>query len=226
MLKKKLLHCILKTNDPNPIFLGLSIQMIKGMFRTSVLFRSARPPRLPLSPWPRRSTPTAAPSPEAVWSPPRPSARIWSPSGRRTSPWSSPVTGSPCPATAPPRSPPGTKILMMPNGFLKFVSFLIAFMILSLSLSVSYLSHKTPLSHHLSFHGNFMNQFHYKMFFRILLNIRDSLRIGDGPKMFIKGAPEGVLDRCSHIRIGNDKVSPWDPLYFMTIWCHLRPLRN
>ena len=53
---------------------------------------------------------------------------------------------------------------------------------------------------------------HYKVFLRILLNIRHLLRIGDGPKMFIKGAPEGVLDRCSHIRIGNDKVNPWDPL--------------
>merc|ERR1719305_766339 len=30
-------------------------------------------------------------------------------------------------------------------------------------------------------------------------------RIGDGPKMFIKGAPEGGLDRCAYIRIGEDK---------------------
>merc|ERR1711881_137487 len=30
-------------------------------------------------------------------------------------------------------------------------------------------------------------------------------RIGSGPKMFVKGAPEGVLDRCSHYRIGGDK---------------------
>merc|ERR1719339_936933 len=37
-------------------------------------------------------------------------------------------------------------------------------------------------------------------------------RIGDGPKMFIKGAPEGVLDRCSHIRIGNDKAPMTDAL--------------
>ncbi|KAG8185033.1 hypothetical protein JTE90_017056 [Oedothorax gibbosus] len=31
-------------------------------------------------------------------------------------------------------------------------------------------------------------------------------RLGSGPKMFIKGAPEGVLDRCSHVRLGNTKV--------------------
>jgi Ca2+ transporting ATPase len=31
-------------------------------------------------------------------------------------------------------------------------------------------------------------------------------RIGNGPKMFIKGAPEGVLDRCTHVRVGNTKV--------------------
>ena len=24
--------------------------------------------------------------------------------------------------------------------------------------------------------------------------------------MFVKGAPEGVLDRCSHFRIGGDKM--------------------
>merc|ERR1711899_158730 len=30
-------------------------------------------------------------------------------------------------------------------------------------------------------------------------------RIGSGPKMFVKGAPEGVLDRCTHFRIGGDK---------------------
>jgi len=30
-------------------------------------------------------------------------------------------------------------------------------------------------------------------------------RIGSGPKMFVKGAPEGVLDRCTHYRIGGDK---------------------
>merc|ERR1719464_2054425 len=30
-------------------------------------------------------------------------------------------------------------------------------------------------------------------------------RIGNGPKMFVKGAPEGVLERCTHYRIGGDK---------------------
>ncbi|XP_054722504.1 calcium-transporting ATPase sarcoplasmic/endoplasmic reticulum type-like [Uloborus diversus] len=33
-----------------------------------------------------------------------------------------------------------------------------------------------------------------------------SNRLGPGPKMFCKGAPEGVLERCSHVRIGNTKV--------------------
>uniref|UniRef100_T1DFT5 Calcium-transporting ATPase n=1 Tax=Cupiennius salei TaxID=6928 RepID=T1DFT5_CUPSA len=31
-------------------------------------------------------------------------------------------------------------------------------------------------------------------------------RLGSGPKMFCKGAPEGVLDRCSHVRVGTTKV--------------------
>ncbi|XP_042225040.1 calcium-transporting ATPase sarcoplasmic/endoplasmic reticulum type-like isoform X2 [Homarus americanus] len=31
-------------------------------------------------------------------------------------------------------------------------------------------------------------------------------RLGTGPKMFIKGAPEGVLDRCTHVRVGTQKV--------------------
>uniref|UniRef100_A0A0N5C3F9 Calcium-transporting ATPase n=1 Tax=Strongyloides papillosus TaxID=174720 RepID=A0A0N5C3F9_STREA len=29
---------------------------------------------------------------------------------------------------------------------------------------------------------------------------------GSGPKMFVKGAPEGVLNRCTHIRINGEKV--------------------
>lgn len=33
-----------------------------------------------------------------------------------------------------------------------------------------------------------------------------SSRLGNGPKMFCKGAPEGVLDRCTHARVGNSKV--------------------
>lgn len=31
-------------------------------------------------------------------------------------------------------------------------------------------------------------------------------KLGSGPKMFVKGAPEGVLDRCSHVRVGDRKV--------------------
>lgn len=31
-------------------------------------------------------------------------------------------------------------------------------------------------------------------------------RLGSGPKMFCKGAPEGVLDRCTHVRVGTQKV--------------------
>ncbi|GFU91868.1 hypothetical protein TNCV_3192541 [Trichonephila clavipes] len=31
-------------------------------------------------------------------------------------------------------------------------------------------------------------------------------RLGPGPKMFCKGAPEGVLERCTHVRVGNTKV--------------------
>ncbi|XP_034252460.1 calcium-transporting ATPase sarcoplasmic/endoplasmic reticulum type isoform X2 [Thrips palmi] len=31
-------------------------------------------------------------------------------------------------------------------------------------------------------------------------------RIGNGPKLFVKGAPEGVLDRCTHARLGSQKV--------------------
>lgn len=31
-------------------------------------------------------------------------------------------------------------------------------------------------------------------------------RLGTGPKLFVKGAPEGVLDRCSHARVGTSKV--------------------
>ncbi|XP_077995727.1 calcium-transporting ATPase sarcoplasmic/endoplasmic reticulum type-like isoform X2 [Glandiceps talaboti] len=29
---------------------------------------------------------------------------------------------------------------------------------------------------------------------------------GGSPKMFVKGAPEGILDRCTHVRVGTDKV--------------------
>merc|ERR1719374_462405 len=37
-------------------------------------------------------------------------------------------------------------------------------------------------------------------------------RIGNGPKMFVKGAPEGVLDRCSYYRVGNEKRPMTDAL--------------
>ncbi|KAG1678723.1 Calcium-transporting ATPase sarcoplasmic/endoplasmic reticulum type [Nymphon striatum] len=32
-------------------------------------------------------------------------------------------------------------------------------------------------------------------------------RLGSGPKLFCKGAPEGVLDRCTHVRVGTTKVA-------------------
>ncbi|KAL1140845.1 hypothetical protein AAG570_000773, partial [Ranatra chinensis] len=31
-------------------------------------------------------------------------------------------------------------------------------------------------------------------------------KLGTGPKLFVKGAPEGVLDRCTHARVGTAKV--------------------
>jgi len=31
-------------------------------------------------------------------------------------------------------------------------------------------------------------------------------KLGSGPKLFVKGAPEGVLERCTHARIGSTKV--------------------
>jgi len=31
-------------------------------------------------------------------------------------------------------------------------------------------------------------------------------RLGTGPKMFVKGATEGVLERCTHVRVGTQKV--------------------
>jgi len=31
-------------------------------------------------------------------------------------------------------------------------------------------------------------------------------RLGNGPKIFAKGAPEGVLERCTHVRVGTQKV--------------------
>ncbi|KAJ6216640.1 hypothetical protein RDWZM_007797, partial [Blomia tropicalis] len=35
---------------------------------------------------------------------------------------------------------------------------------------------------------------------------KTSTKLGTDPKMFCKGAPEGVLDRCSHVRVGDRKV--------------------
>lgn len=35
-------------------------------------------------------------------------------------------------------------------------------------------------------------------------------KMGPGPKMFVKGAPEGVLSRCTHVRVGDQKV-PMNP---------------
>ncbi len=32
------------------------------------------------------------------------------------------------------------------------------------------------------------------------------LKSGSGPKLFVKGAPEGVIDRCTHVRVGTSKV--------------------
>lgn len=33
-----------------------------------------------------------------------------------------------------------------------------------------------------------------------------SSKLGSGPKLFVKGAPEGVLDRCTHARVNGQKV--------------------
>ncbi|KAG5883334.1 hypothetical protein JTB14_003520 [Gonioctena quinquepunctata] len=30
--------------------------------------------------------------------------------------------------------------------------------------------------------------------------------LGNGPKLFVKGAPEGILDRCTHVREGSERV--------------------
>ena len=40
-----------------------------------------------------------------------------------------------------------------------------------------------------------------------------STRLGNGSKMFCKGAPEGVLDRCSHVRVGTQKVPMTPAIY-------------
>lgn len=37
-------------------------------------------------------------------------------------------------------------------------------------------------------------------------------KLGPGPKMFVKGAPEGVLDRCTFVRIGDRRVPMTDTI--------------
>lgn len=37
-------------------------------------------------------------------------------------------------------------------------------------------------------------------------------KLGPGPKMFVKGAPEGVLDRCSFVRVGDRRVPMTDSI--------------
>lgn len=37
-------------------------------------------------------------------------------------------------------------------------------------------------------------------------------KLGSEPKMFCKGAPEGVLDRCTHYRVGNKKIPLTDSI--------------
>jgi len=37
-------------------------------------------------------------------------------------------------------------------------------------------------------------------------------KLGGNPKMFVKGAPEGVLDRCSHVRVGDRKLPMSDKI--------------
>merc|ERR1719436_539536 len=42
-------------------------------------------------------------------------------------------------------------------------------------------------------------------------------RLGTGPKMFMKGAPEGVLARCAYVRLGEDKVPMTEKLRTKTM---------
>jgi len=46
-------------------------------------------------------------------------------------------------------------------------------------------------------------------------------KLGPGPKMFVKGAPEGVLDRCQFVRVGADKV-PMTPALKAEIYKHVK----
>merc|ERR1712226_604645 len=42
-------------------------------------------------------------------------------------------------------------------------------------------------------------------------------KMGPGPKMFVKGAPEGVIDRCTSVRIGSNKVPMTPPMKAETL---------
>merc|ERR1712165_616289 len=46
-------------------------------------------------------------------------------------------------------------------------------------------------------------------------------KLGAGPKMFVKGAPEGVLDRCTFVRVGSQKV-PMTPALKAEIMKHCK----
>jgi len=46
-------------------------------------------------------------------------------------------------------------------------------------------------------------------------------KLGPGPKQFVKGAPEGVLDRCTHVRVGTQKL-PMTPAVKAEILKHCR----
>ncbi|KAL3856793.1 hypothetical protein ACJMK2_011510 [Sinanodonta woodiana] len=46
-------------------------------------------------------------------------------------------------------------------------------------------------------------------------------RTPNGPKMFCKGAPEGLLDRCTHVRVGGNKV-PMSPAIKNEIMKHVK----
>nr|UYL70873.1 Atp2a [Platynereis dumerilii] len=46
-------------------------------------------------------------------------------------------------------------------------------------------------------------------------------KLGPGPKMFVKGAPEGVLDRCTFVRVGTQKV-PMTPALKAEIMKHCK----
>ncbi|ESN89914.1 hypothetical protein HELRODRAFT_194760 [Helobdella robusta] len=46
-------------------------------------------------------------------------------------------------------------------------------------------------------------------------------KLAPGPKMFVKGAPEGVLDRCTYVRVGTEKV-PMTAQLKAEIYKHVR----